>query len=376
MFTKATFFVAVITCLTACKGKQETNAGPAEAAFERARIKLEQTYNDIDSFSSWGIARVSTKDSATFVDSTGKLFMPFKYLVQSFSEGLAYVQDGEDGPKYFIDSTGKKMFDVSAYRNAFYFINGYSVVANKDGLYGMIDRTGKEVVPCIYEEGPQWLNGDNYAVSLPNEGKKIINIKGGTALPVKDFKELYYDEINNKYALSNNDGWYLLNDKGAVIKKMDAGGVLYPRGDMYIVNRDSTGKGTEWALLDGEGNFVVPYGKYNSIDNMSEGLACVGIETNVTPSAEAGISDVHQKVGYIDKTGKEVIPLQFEDIMQPFSYGLAPAMQKGKIGYIDKTGAWVIQPKFDKAVPFSRGYAKVTVEGNTYYIDKNGNRAL
>jgi len=333
-------------------------------------------YRNIDSFTvAEGLARASTGDSSTYIDSTGKQLISPKYNVQSFSEGLGLVEEAEKGPFYFIDKTGKKVLDLPAYTNAFSFYHGYAVVANKDGLYGMIDKTGKEILPCIYEEGPDELRADNFIVHLPAEGKKIINIKGGAILPVKDFKELFYDEVNNKYALGNDSGWYLLDDKGAVLKKLPADGLFYPRDGAYVANRESKDSGTQWAAMDGNGNLVVPFGRYNSIEQWSDGLACVGIETGTSPNKEQeGVTDVHMKTGYIDKTGKEVIPLQFEDLAQSFNEGMAIAMQKGKIGFINKTGQWTILPQFDKAGPFNNGFAKVNSGTDAFYIDTKGNR--
>lgn len=367
--------LAIIT-LAACKAKEEKPAEPADIAYERARIKLEQKYKDIDEFAlPEGFARASADSGYTYVDSTGRELVPHAYNVQRFREGLGLVELGENGPYYYIDTSGKKVLDLPGYTNAFGFYRGYAVVANKDGHYGLIDKTGKEVIPCIYDEGPQQVKGDNYSVTPLQGGKIIINIKGGAALPFKDFKEVYYDSTSNKFAVSNDSGWFLMDDKGAVLKKFDADGVLYAGDGVYIVSKTTEGKGTENGVMDGKGAMLVPYGKYYSIEQWSEGLACVGIETGTSPNKdEAGVMDVHQKIGYIDKTGKEVIPLTFEDAMMPFTEGLAAAIQKGKYGYIDKTGAWVIQPRFEKAKSFSHGYAQVSDGGDWYYIDRMGKR--
>ncbi|HWB28549.1 MAG TPA: WG repeat-containing protein [Chitinophagaceae bacterium] len=372
--SKSAIPLIVVIIFAACKGQQQAGE-PASMAFERARINLEALFNEVDSFSAEGIARASLKDSSTYIDSSGKLLIPYKYNVQTFREGLGLVEEGEDGPFYYIDKTGKKILDLPGYTNAFSFVDGYAVVANKDGKYGMIDKTGREVIPCMYEEGPRNITGNMYIVWPVDGEKKVINIKGGPALPVTNFKELYYDEANNKYALSNDSGWYLLDDKGAVIKKLDVDGVFYPHDGAYIVNKTTEGKGTQYGVMDGNGNLVVPYGKYDNIEQWSEGLACVGVETGTSPNKEmTGVTDIHQKIGYVDKTGKEVIAPQFEDLMQSFNEGYAVAMQKGKIGYIDKTGQWIIQPQFDKAYPFSHGFAKVIIGDNSFYIDKKGNK--
>ena len=48
-----------------------------------------------------------------------------------------------------------------------------------------------------------------------------------------------------------------------------------------------------------------------------------------------------QRYGFIDRTGKIVIPLRFEDV-QSFSEGRAGVKLAGKWGYIDKNGVLVI----------------------------------
>jgi hypothetical protein len=60
------------------------------------------------------------------------------------------------------------------------------------------------------------------------------------------------------------------------------------------------------------------------------------------------------KYGAIDKTGKYIIPPQFDNI-QYFSEGLALVEVQGKTGYVDRTGKMVI--------PLFEGYAKSFSEG-------------
>ena len=50
--------------------------------------------------------------------------------------------------------------------------------------------------------------------------------------------------------------------------------------------------------------------------------------------------------GYIDSTGKTIIPLRFDDA-RGFSDGLAAVQVGGQWGYIDTLGTFVIQPQFE-----------------------------
>ena len=100
-----------------------------------------------------------------------------------------------------------------------------------------------------------------------------------------------------------------------------------------------------------------PEVKYDRIGSSSEGLAYVRL---------------NGKYGFIDSSGKEVIPLQYDNIGK-FSEGLAPVMLNDKWGFIDKTGKEVIPFRYDYARNFSaEGIAPVNFEGMWFYINKKG----
>lgn len=89
-----------------------------------------------------------------FSKNTGKVIIEPKYRhAWVFSEGLASIE--EDGYIKFIDGTGKIVLDVHtpyfSGMDDYVFHGGYCVVYG-DGLdtYGMIDKTGKDVLPREY----------------------------------------------------------------------------------------------------------------------------------------------------------------------------------------------------------------------------------
>jgi hypothetical protein len=79
------------------------------------------------------------------------------------------------------------------------------------------------------------------------------------------------------------------------------------------------------------------------------------------------------KYGYIDKTGKVVIPGKWE-LAANFSEGLAAVKDdNGKYGYIDKMGKLIIPCKWEDAGFFSKGLAPVMENlFISWYIDKTG----
>lgn len=77
------------------------------------------------------------------------------------------------------------------------------------------------------------------------------------------------------------------------------------------------------------------------------------------------------RFGYINPTGKIVIPLQFEDA-ESFSEGLAKVVRGGKIGYIDRSGMVIINFEYDVADSFGGGLAAVVKNGKKTILNKYG----
>jgi hypothetical protein len=131
--------------------------------------------------------------------------------------------------------------------------------------------------------------------------------------------------------------------------------------------------GIDPAYIDPAGKVVITlkYSEFNRASDFSEGMAVVG---------NRGPGDfIQDDLGYIDKTGTLVIPLQFDDA-RAFSEGLAVASLRHQRGFIDKTGKFVIAPQFGLAESFSHGLARVGnhVQGfpQEHFIDRTGKRAI
>ena len=119
---------------------------------------------------------------------------------------------------------------------------------------------------------------------------------------------------------------------------------------------DSSGSPTGTGYIDWTGKVVIPP-EYDGGGDFSEGFAAVY---------------KNGKWGYIDKTGKEVVPFSYE-ITQKFSEGLAAVMKNNKIGFVDTTGKEVIPCAYsNSAEGFSQGLAAVEKGGKWGFIDKTG----
>src|SRR5712692_3711026 len=128
--------------------------------------------------------------------------------------------------------------------------------------------------------------------------------------------------------------------------------------------------------MDRTGKLIIE-AKFEDAEGFSEGLAPVKVKGELVwcPPEEGGNrSGSTMRYGYIDRTGKLVIPVQFESA-EPFSEGLAAIRNCGQASFINKTGKTVISG-FTDASSFSAGLARVQTlrNGNllTSYVDKTG----
>lgn len=120
-------------------------------------------------------------------------------------------------------------------------------------------------------------------------------------------------------------------------------------------------KGTKVGYIDGTGRVVIP-AILPSGGEFHDGLLEIGVYDGV----------------YVDKFGKKVID---EGLYRgwSFSEGLAVAAKedKGKWGYINTKGEWAIPPRFgwsraDYVSSFEGGFASIEVAGRYGYIDHSG----
>src|SRR5215203_3647314 len=76
--------------------------------------------------------------------------------------------------------------------------------------------------------------------------------------------------------------------------------------------------------------------------------------------------------GYINKSGKVVIPPQFNTCWN-FSEGFAGVIVHDKLGFIDETGNFFAQPQFNyDLVWFSEGFATIRFGKQIGFVDSKG----
>lgn len=81
------------------------------------------------------------------------------------------------------------------------------------------------------------------------------------------------------------------------------------------------------------------------------------------------------KVGYIDKSGAEVIECIYDEIY-PFERGRAKIVKAGKFGLVRETGEVFVEPKYDYIGPFVNGLAIIGLGTRRGLLDENGEEVV
>lgn len=270
---------------------------------------------------------------------------------------------------------------VQRYARLSIFADGRALVAKgkefKDYKYGYIDFNGNEVIPCQYDyaqtfhEGRavvgmgQELSKQKYGY-IDTEGKPITPIqyssmnsfKNGYALVRLNDRSFYIDRDGNEADSLTAVRAQRNSDAPRQFSHRIHTGEYYPNG--IEKTRYEVG------FVDKDGNVLVPLGKYSYTMPFSEGLAAVGFASNDDIESGEG------SLGFINEKGEMVIETRFDwhnaysiddyyfDFRPGlFHEGLAPVFKDNKMGYIDKNGKTVIPFNFEYGYPFSEGLAAV-----------------
>lgn len=258
-----------------------------------------------------------------FVDETGRVVIKPQFdAVTCFREGMAGVNlDGSVN----LDA-------VSPATPASSFFEG--------GRWGVIDRTGKIVIEPQFSDIFPFSEGLAAAAELGRDlgpGRSgarfrsvvsrrygFINKQGTWAIqPKYDIARPFSEGL----ALVKFEGRFqFINAKDEVVLELaHAKRVKSFRNGLAMVYEEPPGSFGKAYYIDQAGTVVIEAGFRWGI-GFSDGLAAVLINNNW---------------GFVDRSGRVVIPPKFSEFRTTFSDGLAPVREENSIGYINKKGEWV-----------------------------------
>lgn len=394
------FLAAIAISLSLTAQKQVTSAvsgaksNPAMPAVKAVQLR----YDEIRPFNeNWAAFKVDNKWG--FVDKEGKIVMEPQFTHEPYLKfGLIHVGIGYQKQAKIYDKQGNLVIDSSPY----YLLNGFTdslyttACTFGDGAKGtrperlLFDRTGK-IVTQLENEGT--YSGSVYCTQTPHEGRiwnctkasylqnGYLDMKGKQVIPTiylqaKDFSNnrawvkkktengqefwgaidtsgievvpfIFKHEPKRDFSMNRcfawmGDGYILIDNTGKTLTETKFKGAANFTSKDVTVARIEENYEEVYLLLDYNGKVVKLFEKPAPATQKEQVIVKSGFNNGLA-TASWGIFG---KMGAIDKTGKTIIPFDFESI-DAFACERATALKTDKTGMqiegvIDTHGNFVI----------------------------------
>jgi hypothetical protein len=196
---------------------------------------------------------------------------------------------------------------------------------SKNGKYGLIDPSGKIILPCQYDD----------RVGIFYNGFAEVKIDGKIGFINQQYKEVVKPIYDDAWTFEKN-GYTKVCLKG------------------------------KWGIIDTTGKVIIPR-KYDNIGKFREGMLCI---------------EQNGKWGFINQKEKLVIECIYEEQPADFYDGLAKIVESTNFDYyifhfIDKMGKEIFRCQYRLAFEFSEGLLRVENEQHQYgFVDKKGKEVI
>ena len=336
---------------------------------------------------------ISTTITLSAAAATSKHFPPAKSKKTSYSATHSPIKAKSHmtpSPKPSANNNGYAMIHPVADMQMWFYeaARNYRYPIPTDFQFGYIDPSGKRQFPYNFEIAHSFVDGKAAAVIeiSSSSGRSTFKIladlhKDGsiTESPKSNLKpqeQVNQDEgligTSEGMTLRKNDDfmrqWQMrmahpenknlsfvsyayTDEKTKTILEKHIGAKAdesFNHATLFNNGLATIGMGSKYGLIDKTGKLIIPC-QYDWLGTLSQGLI----------PFEATSQNGEPRVGYIDQTGKVIIPARFKDARE-FGNDLAPATENGRDwGFIDKTGNFILPPIYAKAQPFKDGFALV-----------------
>ena len=268
-----------------------------------------------------------------YVDKHGTTVIPLQFDVpieRNSGGGTTQGFTVTSGPPYPVFQAGKWVLvdkrGERLGRIAFDQIeHGTGIVCGSKGeKWGCVDAQGTEIIPFTFDGASPSV--DNL-VMLKTKGSWVFADRKGVFVTKPTLRPIRAFSDGVTLMQFSDQKWGLIDREGKEVSKKRFDGASSPAEGLWPVKTGDT-----WALADLSGEIIQPLSGLKDVREFHEGLA----------SAQSNSGDLR---GYIDRSGKFVIPPQFQNASQ-FQDGIARAGTTQFYGLIGREGRYIVPPCF------------------------------
>jgi len=226
--------------------------------------------------------------------------------------------------------------------------------------WGYIDSSCSFKVDPVFENAGEFHNNRAFVIKAGRAA--YINDSGRVICP---FQFLQATDFSDSLAF--------VLDKNSAIQCIDINmKTKFTLKDVQEVSNFKEGlasvkQADKYGFINKTGKVVIPF-QYDDVLFFSEGLCAVAVTKQIEDST-------YSEWTYIDATGKTAIDSVFE-VAQNFNSGLAAVKRKGKWSWIDKKEKDVFGSDFEECQSFKGGFAAYKKNGFFGLINKLGKIVL
>lgn len=299
-------------------------------------------------------------------------------LLGLYTQAQPYYRVDDPESKFcsFVDTFGKplpigehqKMKIAESFSEGLICVN-FKKWDYQPNAWGCLNANGDTVIKGLYLEPFTFHNGVAKvmvkAISSQDEEEEVddylcqyINVRG-ELISEAFFTSSLSSDMDHRWAVvKTGKGWYILSKAGKLknlsvdfekAEPFSDGLSKCKRLNTYTVYCDTT----SWPVIEIENE--------NYVGTFTDGFA--------------PYSNIKNKYGFIDKTGKPISPCLY-DAVGIFKEHYAAVKIYNKWGYINEKGKMMILPNFDKAEPFVNGLALVKQDSLFGFINTDGKMVI
>lgn len=383
----------LVTAVFTAKGQnivQYTAEGKIGFKDSSGKIIIPAKYESVSKVDNYYYS-VKSNDKYGIIDNHGKEIIKLKFkFINKISENIFSVMN--DNYKVgIIDSNGKEILSIT--NNSLHFLplseDVYITMTTtwSDGKFGFIDKSGKEIVAPKYENLRPCSEGiiagklkDKWGFIKKNGEEIIPFIYTGD---VQSFSEgLAVVGLDQKYGFIDKSGKVVIPIIYDSAKSFYKGLAIVRLNDKYLMI-DKNGKAikelkyTSFFRWSRDGLINVKLDKkYGRID-MATGKEIIPTIYDDIDSFDEDFSSwvqLNKKWGVIDKLGKIIVPIQYDEKESLYEYGNYnyKVQINKKYGLLDASKKELTEVKYDSIGNFSEGFALVKIGDKFGFIDLLG----